>query len=232
MRIIIAGAGRGGLNLAVHLQRIGHNVTVVDRDAAVAQRAFELSGIVSLTGDATDVSILKQAEPARADVVLGMLHRDADNLAVAALARSLGAHRVMVRMRDPEYRTVYQSAGVHQILSETEILVGALATAIEFEDVQHSMVLGAGEAIAVELIVENGAWVCGRSVSDVASEPSFPESCVIAGMELGGKVQAPRGATVIEAGVTLLVVAARADLARAVQFFQRQRDSVAAKPTS
>lgn len=222
MRIIIAGAGRGGLNLAVHLQRTGHNVTVVDRDATVAQRAFELSGIVSLTGDATDVSVLKQAEPARADVVLGMLHRDADNLAVAALATSLGARRVMVRMRDPDYRGVYEAAGVHQILSETEILVGALATAIEFEDVQHSMVLGAGEAIAVELKIEEGAWVCGRSVSDIASDREFPPSCVIAGMALGGRVQAPRGATVIEAGVQLLVVSARADLARSIAFFRRR----------
>lgn len=222
MRIIIAGAGRGGLNLAVHLQRSGHNVAVVDRDATVAQRAFELSGIVSHIGDATDVTVLKQAEPARADVVIGMLHRDADNLAVAALARALGAHRVMVRMRDPEYRAVYDAAGVHQILSETEILVGALATAIEFEDVQHSMVLGAGEAIAVELEIEEGAWVVGRSVSDVAADKEFPASCVIAGLALGGKVQAPRGATVIEAGVQLLLVSTRADLSRAIAFFRRR----------
>ena len=62
MRIIIAGAGRGGLNLGVHLQRGGHNVSVVDRDPVVAQRAFELSGIVAHTGDATDVAVLKQAK--------------------------------------------------------------------------------------------------------------------------------------------------------------------------
>lgn len=221
MRIVIAGAGRGGLTLGVHLQQSGHAVSVVDRDPHVAQRAFELSGIVAYAGDATDVSVLKQADPARADVVIGMLHRDADNLAVAALARSLGATRVMVRMRDPEYRAVYEAAGVHQILSETEILVGALATAIEFEDVRHSMVLGAGEAIAVEIAIPEGAWVVGRTVSEIASDASFPESCVIAGVAVGGAIQAPRGGTTISSGAELLVVAARDDLPRTIAFFRR-----------
>lgn len=224
MRIVIAGAGRGGMSLAVHLQRSGHSVSIVDRDPSVAERAFEQSGIVAFAGDATDVATFKQAEPARADVVIGMLHRDADNLAVAALARAMGARRVMVRMRDPEYRAVYEEAGVHQILSETEILVGALATAIEFEAVHHSMVLGTGEAIAVEIQIPPEAWVVGKSVSDVAGNARFPPSCVIAGMALEGRVQAPRGATVIERGAQLLVVSSRSDLPATLAFFLGEQE--------
>lgn len=221
MRIIIAGAGRGGLSLAVHLQKRGHAITILDRDPAIAKRALEEHGIVALGGEATDAATLRQADPERADAVLAMLHRDADNLAVALLARSLGARRVMVRMRDPEYRPVYENAGIHQILSETEVLVGALGTAVEYEVVKHSMVLGSGEAIAVEIAVPEGAWVVGRAVSDIAGDAAFPRSCVIAGMTLGGVVQAPRGASVLEAGMQLLVVAARDDLAAALAFFLR-----------
>jgi trk system potassium uptake protein len=225
MRIVVAGAGRGGLSLAVHLQNTGHTVTILERDVGTATRAFEQHGIVALAGDASDAGVLRQADPQRADVVIAMLHRDADNLAVAMLAKSLGARRVMVRMRDPDYRPVYESAGVHQILSETEVLVGALATAIEFEAVRHSMVLGSGEAIAVELAVPTNAWVVGRSVREVATCKDFPPSCVIAGMALDGAVQAPRGATIIAAGSELLVVSARRDLADTVRFFLREEPS-------
>jgi trk system potassium uptake protein len=219
MRIVIAGAGRGGLSLAVYLQARGHAVSILERDAVIARRATEQHGIVALEGDATDAAVLRQAEPHRADVILAMLHRDADNLAVASLARALGAARVMVRMRDPEYRPVYLAAGVQQILSETEVLVGALATAIEYESVRHSMVLGQGESIAVEIVVPDDAVVVGRSVSDVAADAGFPASCVIAGMTLDGAVKAPRGATVIERGTELLLVSARADLSRTIGFF-------------
>jgi trk system potassium uptake protein TrkA len=127
----------------------------------------------------------------------------------------------MVRMRDPLYRPVYEAAGVQQILSETEVLVGALATAIEFEAVSHSMVLGSGEAIAIELQIPEDALVVDRAVSELASDAEFPSSCVIAGIALEGKVQAPRGGTTIAAGAQLLIVSARADLAKTIDFFLR-----------
>ncbi|AKV01553.1 Trk system potassium uptake protein TrkA [Labilithrix luteola] len=228
MRIVIAGAGRGGLSVAIHLQSLGHVVTILDRDAIVTRRAFEENGIVALAGDATDVALLAQAEVGRADAVLAMLHRDADNLAVAMLARRLGALRVMVRMRDPEYRGVYDAAGVHQIISETEVLVGALATAVEHESVRHSMALGNGEAIAFEIEVPEGAWVVGRTVSEVAQQPDFPRSCVIAGMSLDGAVQGARGASMFAVGTQVLLVAARNDVAAAISFLMRLRPSVIA----
>jgi len=224
MKIIIAGAGRGGLNLAVHLQNQGHSVLILERDPAVAQHATDAYGIVALTGDATDAATLRQAQPERADAMLAMLHRDADNLGVALLARALGAKRLIVRMRDPSYRSVYEEVGIRQILSETEILVGALATAIEFEAVRHSMVLGSGEAIAVELTIPEHAWVIGKAVSEVAAHRAFPRSCVVAGMSKGGAIQAPRGASVVEGAMDLLLVSAREDLQAVVDFFLRDKE--------
>ena len=225
MKIVIAGAGRGGLNLAVHLQKQGHSVLILERDPVVARHATEAYGIVALTGDATDAATLRQAEPDRADAMLAMLHRDADNLGVALLARALGAKRLIVRMRDPAYRSVYEEVGIRQILSETEILVGALATAIELEAVRHSMVLGSGEAIAFELTIPERAWVVGQSVSEIAAHERFPRSCVVAGMSKGGIIQAPRGASVVEGSMDLLLVSAREDLPAVVNFFLRDRES-------
>lgn len=218
MKIVIAGAGRGGLNLAIHLQSRAHSVVVVERDPMVVQHATETHGMVMLVGDATDASVLKQAEPDRADAVLAMLHRDADNLGCALLARSLGAKRVIVRMRDPAYRNVFLEANISEILSETEILVGALATAVEFETVRHSMVLGSGETIAFELTVPDGAAVVGRAVSEVP----LPRSCVVAGMSHEGILQAPRGASTFEAGMQVLLVAAREDLETVIALFRQE----------
>lgn len=216
MKIVIAGAGRGGLNLAITLQTHGHAVVVLEKDPMVVQHASEAHGIVMLVGDATDASVLRQAEPERADAVLAMLHRDADNLGCALLARSLGAKRVIVRMRDPAYRSVYVAAGIDEILSETEILVGALATAIEYASVRHSMVLNKGETIAFEITIAEGASVVGKAVSEVA----LPRSCVVAGMSHDGRLQAPRGASVFEAGMDVLLVAAREDLATVIDLFR------------
>src|SRR5690349_10301378 len=124
MRVLIVGVGRAGLEIAQHLSRSGHDVTVLDRDRAVTERASEQFGLVALAGDATEAALLEDAEIGRADVVVAMLGRDADNLAVALLARAAGVKRVMVRMRDKAYRQVYLSAGVDRLLSETDVLIG------------------------------------------------------------------------------------------------------------
>ncbi|WP_437325261.1 potassium channel family protein [Sorangium sp. So ce381] len=220
MRVLIAGAGRAGLSVAVHLAKTGHDVTIVDRDESIANSAFERHGLVSLVGDATDAGLLQEAEVARADVVVAMLRRDADNLAVALLAQAAGAKRVMVRMRDPAYRSVYVRAGVDRILSEIDVFIGAMATAIEHSGVRHAMVLGTGESVAFELDIPVDSVVAGRTVSTIAGSASFPSSCVFAGVyRPDGRVEAPRGSSVVAGGATVLLVAARDELAEVIAFF-------------
>ena len=111
MKIVIVGAGRAGLEVALHLTRIGHAVTIIDHDESVTRRASQQHGLVALSGDATVAAVLEEADIAQSDVVVAMLRRDSDNLAVALLARAAGVERVMVRMRDNAYRRVYAAAG-------------------------------------------------------------------------------------------------------------------------
>ncbi|NUP11829.1 MAG: TrkA family potassium uptake protein [Polyangiaceae bacterium] len=222
MIVVIAGAGRAGLNVAAHLLSAGHNVTLIDRDPAIVKNAFEAHGIVSLAGDATDARVLREAEVHKADVAVAMLPRDADNLAFAALARTAGAKRIMVRVKDEEYRAIYVQAGVHRILSETDVFIGALATAIEHENVRASMLVGNGEAVAFELELSEDAAVAGKTVSEIATSPGFPSSCVFAGLHpRGSRVEAPRGGSTIAPGTTLLLVSRRDELGAVIDFFTR-----------
>jgi len=142
---------------------------------------------------------------------------------VALLARSAGVKRVMVRMRDTAYRAVYENAGVDRILSETDVFVGALATAIEHDAVRHAMVLGAGDAIAFELCIPDGSHAVGSTVAELASHTAFPDECVIAGMfEATGRVVMPRGASVFTAGMNVLLVSPRKEISAVIEFFLRR----------
>ncbi len=210
MRILIAGAGRAGLSVAAYLTTAGHRVTVIDRDPLVCSRATNQLGIVALVGDAADASVLAEAEVRQAEAVVAMLHRDADNLAVASLAKLQHVPRVMVRMRDPDYRAVYLAAGVDRILSETEIFIGALAAAIEHEAVRHAMLLGNGESVAFEVLIPKTSQVVGKTISEIAGLSGFPRSCVFAGLYAAdGSVEGPRGGSEITGGMTVLLVARR-----------------------
>ena len=220
MRVLIVGVGRAGLDIAQHLSSSGHDVTILDRDRAVTERASEQFGLVALTGDGTEATLLEEAEVGRADVVVAMLGRDADNLAVALLAQAAGVKRVMVRMRDKAYRQVYLSAGVDRLLSETDVLIGALGTAIEHEAVRHAVLLGNGESVAFEIALPVESPVAGRQVQEIASDPAFPRSCVFAGLyNADGTVEGPRGSSVVAGGATVLLVARRSELKLTIDFF-------------
>lgn len=218
MKIVIVGAGRAGLEVATHLTRIGHAVTIIDNDESVTRRASAQHGLVALAGDATIAAVLHEADIAQSDVVVAMLRRDADNLAVALLARSAGVERVMVRMRDNAYRPVYNAAGIDRVLSETDLITGSVATAIEHDAIRHAMMLGNGSAIAFELTVPAGSAAAGKTVMELAALPTFPKSCVFAALyQADGSVEAPRGSAVIQAATTVLLVSRADEVAAAVK---------------
>ncbi len=218
MRIVIVGAGRAGLEVATHLTRIGHAVTIIDNDESVVRRASEQLGLVTLAGDATVAAVLDEADVSQSDVVVAMLRRDADNLAVALLAKSSGVERVMVRMRDNAYRPVYAAAGIYRVLSETDMITGSVATAIEHDAIRHAMLLGDGSAIAFEITVPAGSAAAGQTIMSLAAQPNFPRSCVFAAVyQADGSVEAPRGSSVVQAGTTVLLVSRTTEVAQAVK---------------
>lgn len=222
MRVVIVGGGLAGTNLAVTLGRGGHDVTLIDREAATASRGFSEHGLATILGDGTDPRVLAAADVKRADVVAAMLRRDADNLAVAAIARSFGAKRILARLRDPSYRQIYAGAGIDQVFGEIETMVGALSVAIEHPRVRHSMVLGTGDSIAFEIVVPEGAEVAGRTVREIGTSTEFPRGAVIAGIALAnGSVVAPRGDSVVHGGHAILLVARRDDVQSTIELLSR-----------
>jgi trk system potassium uptake protein TrkA len=151
------------------------------------------------------------------DIVVAMLRRDADNLAVSLLARAAGVDRVMVRMRDNAYRSVYGNAGIDRVLSETDLITGAVTTAVEHDAIRHAMLIGDGAAIAFELTIPAGSVAAGRTVMELAARPDFPKSVVFAALyRQGGGVEAPRGSSVIDAGTTVLLVSQREEVSHAI----------------
>jgi trk system potassium uptake protein TrkA len=231
MKILIVGAGRAGLEVASQLSRSGHAVTIVDTDAAVARRAVEQYGLVAIAGDATAAEVLDDAAIGRMDIVVAMLRRDADNLAVSLLARAAGIERVMVRMRDNAYRSVYATAGIDRVLSETDLITGAITTAIEHDAIRHAMLIGDGAAIAFELTIPAGSVGAGRTVMELAARPDFPKSGVFAALHReGGGVEAPRGSSVIDAGTTVLLVAQRDEVRQAITALTAPTGPASGKP--
>lgn len=223
MKILIAGGGRVGSVLASRLIAEHHQVTVIEREKAVADRLFEEVGAVVVCGDAMDPRVLESAGIVGADVACAVLSRDADNLAFAMLVRASGGARILVRMLDARYREAYLLAGVRDLVAEAEVVVTKMTTAIDFPQLEGSLPLAAGDAVLFEVAIKPRALVAGQTVAQLRADPAFPKECVVIGfLDDEGKIAMPDGATVLRPGHTAILVTRRAALAQAVEHITRE----------
>ena len=217
MRIVIAGGGRLGSQLAEKLVDEHHEVTVIDRDPEVCAVILEEIGAVTVRGDATDRRVLVQAGVAAADVVVGLLSRDADTVAFALLARGMSRARIMVRMLDESYQDAYRQAGVEDIVSAASIVVERVSSTIEFPRLRGSLPLGHAGAMLVEVEIPRGASVIGTTIASLRLDQRLPKECVFVGLvDLHGRFELASGTSTIEPDQIVLAVTRRADIAQLV----------------
>jgi trk system potassium uptake protein TrkA len=217
MSILIAGGGRIGGTLASRLAEGPREIVVIDRSPEVCERLFEQVGVRTVCGEATDPAALAAANVSSAELAIGALARDADNLAFAMLARASSAARVMVRMLDSSYREAFRLAGVRDIIAEADLVVARLETAVNFPLLAGSLPLAHGDEILFEMEIRPHTHVAGQTVAQVRGRPEFPRECVfISVIDPDGKTELPSGNTVLHPRHTVLVVAKRSQVAAAV----------------
>ncbi len=102
MRIIVVGAGVVGFHLAQRLSTEGHRITIIDANQDLIHRIDERLNVQAILGNAVSPRILRKAKAESADLVIAVTDRDETNIVVCLLAKSLGASKVVVRLRNAE----------------------------------------------------------------------------------------------------------------------------------
>ncbi len=122
MRVVIMGCGRLGSTLAQELDREGHQVTVIDIDAAAFNWLDEDFRGSTIVGAGEDVEVQQAAGVPRAEVFLALANGDNRNAMAVQVARHIhNAPRVVARIYDPERAEVYRQLGIN-VVNPTTIL--------------------------------------------------------------------------------------------------------------
>lgn len=114
--IVIVGCGRLGSYLSNQLSREGNSVVVIDRnEATFNDLSPDFSGF-QVSGDATQMAILKEAKLSQASVLIATTHEDNVNLMVAQVARHIfRVSHVLARVFDPKREVIYAQLGIDTI---------------------------------------------------------------------------------------------------------------------
>lgn len=130
MRIIVAGGGDVGRQVASELDGPGNRLTVVERDRRRAAQ-LQSEGIAVVCGDACVASVLEDAGGLSADVLVACTGRDEENLVISTVAKEhLEIPRVVARVNDIADRWLFdESSGVDAAISSALSLVALIEEA-------------------------------------------------------------------------------------------------------
>lgn len=203
MRIIVAGGGTLGEQVARAMSESGNEVTVVESDS---RRAAELrtSGVEVVTGNATLPATLEAAGGLRAGVLVACTSRDEDNLVISLLAkRRLEVPRVVARVNDETNRWLFdESWGVDAAISSASALVALIEEATGSARTVRLADLSAVGLVLVEVNVTPSSVAKGQPV---AALPLADRDLVAALVRQGRPISVDTS-TVLRVGDRVLVL--------------------------
>lgn len=138
MRVVVAGGGAVGAQLAALLHAGGHEVAMVEvataRAAGLTARAAPGGAgapVEVVTGNACVAEVLEAAGALRADALVACTGDDAENLVIAEVAkRHLEVPLVLARLNDEANRWLFGAAwGVDVAISPASALAAGLEAA-------------------------------------------------------------------------------------------------------
>ncbi len=205
MRVAIAGAGKVGRAIARELIQNGHQILLIDRDAAQARPGI-VEGAEVLMADACEVSALEEARLFECDVVVAATGEDKVNLVVSLLAKTeFGVPRVVARVNHPKNEWMFDSTwGVDVAVSTPRMLSALVEEAVSVGDLVRLFSFRQGEADLVEITLASDSPVAGQRVG----AQSWPEDTALVAIVRGDRVIAPTADDPLEVGDELIFVAA------------------------
>jgi len=89
MKVIICGAGQVGLGIAERLAVEGNNVSVIDSDPALVQRANDVLEVRAIQGNGAHPDVLQRAGARDADMLIAVTLADEVNMVACQIAHNI-----------------------------------------------------------------------------------------------------------------------------------------------
>ena len=165
MFIVIMGCGRVGSQMAKILALEGHEVSVVDKDAAAFERLGVTFGGRKIEGIGFDIEVLKKAGIEKADAFVSVTNGDNSNILGARIAKNMfRVPKVVARIYDPVRERLYRQMGI-QTISSTSWAANKIKDMILHTELVRHLSFGNGEVDLVE--GEIPPALAGRRVADI-----------------------------------------------------------------
>ena len=171
MHVIVVGCGRVGSELSDRLQREGHTVAVIDKNANAFRRLPDPWDGLKVVGFGFDRDDLLRAGIDRAGAVAAVTSGDNTNILTARIAReTFEVDQVVARIYDPRRAAIYQRLGIATVAT-VSWTVDQVARRLIPGEVSSAWTDPSGEINLVEYPLPEA--LCGRPLSELTDPERF-----------------------------------------------------------
>jgi len=217
MRVVIAGCGRVGREVALGLVEHGDDVSVVDvdRDALDVLLGRSFDGTVHI-GLVYDVDTLRESGIEDADVFLALTNSDNANLMAVQIAKEVfSVPRAIARLDDPHRETAYRTLGV-SFVAGAKLVSEVFIERVHEPDFSYHLTFPTSTTQVVEMVMGPGA--AGLSVGDLEVAGKLR----VAALQRDGEVIIPVESTDLQPGDVVVAAAVRGMAARIGRYLRAE----------
>ena len=210
MNIIIAGDGKIGAMLTRQLSSEGHDITVIDSNAAVLQQSVERYDVISVHGNCASMSVLQQAGVKDADLLIAATGADEVNLLCCTTAHALNPKlHTIARIRNPEYtEQIYRMRnvfGLSMVINPENRAAVEIDRLLQYPGFLRRDTFAQGKTEIVELRVDAGSKLRNVRLMDLRNIVKC--QVLVCAVLRDGSAIAPRGDFVLREGDRVFVTA-------------------------
>ena len=177
MYLIIIGGGSVGYYLCQALLKEGHEVLVLDKDAAKCERFGDEFGGVCIRGDGCEVATLTDAGVARADVFIAATNEDEDNLVACQVAKQkFNVPRTIARVNNPKNEEIFKKLGIDCTVGVTNLILRHIEEELPAHPLTHLLTMAEEETEVVEIKIDQNSRANGKAVKDL----KLPKDAILA----------------------------------------------------
>lgn len=218
MYLIVVGAGDIGSQLLDLVTREPHDVVVVEKDEAAANRVAQNYDCLVLNDDATTIETLEEAGGDRADAIVSTTGSDATNVMVMLLAEELAIPSQVSVVQNPEHERLFRQLSVNVLENPENLIAEYLYRAVQRPSIKDFMHLADGAEI-FEITVAADSPIAGRTLASANDADVLPDGVLVVAVERDQSLLLPQGDTTIEAGDLVTVLSKQGFSSPVVEVF-------------
>ncbi len=201
LRIIIIGCGKVGTTLIEQLRNEGHDITIIDKNAALVSDLIGTYDIMGIAGNGASYSVQIEAGIEQTDLLIALTDSDELNLLCCTIAKQVAGCAAIARVRNPEYSAesgyLREKLGLAMIINPELEAANEAARLLYLPTALEVNTFSNGQAEMIKLRLPKNHFMDGKTIADVSK--MIPVKFLICAVERDGEVYIPSGDFILHA---------------------------------